>query len=141
MVLDFHYGGKFYDVTVHETNDNALQKEIEVVTARGKKMLRRSKQGSYVKKIIPSNFSHRSMFSTQHNMYTRDSGHVLWTYTGRNKMLPPSMCLPLMGEIASVNKASLGGCLHSSRTRARWVEGFHVFDVERDQLRQVALCP
>ena len=39
MVLDFHYGGKFYDVTVHETNDNALQKETEVVTARGKKML------------------------------------------------------------------------------------------------------
>ena len=37
MVLDFHYGGKFYDVTVRETNDNALQKEIEVVTARGKK--------------------------------------------------------------------------------------------------------
>ena len=43
-----------------------------------------------------------------------------------------------MGETASVNTASLGGCLHSSKTRARWAEEFHdelngrVFDVERD---------
>ena len=87
------------------------------------------------------------MFSTQHNMYTRDSGHVLWTYTGRNKMLPPSMCLPLMGEIAGVNMVSLGGYLQSLKKRARWVEGFHdklngyVFDLERDGLHQVVLCP
>ena len=73
------------------------------------------------------------------------SGQVLWTYTGR-KMLPLSTNLPVMGEIACVNTASLGGYFHSTQTRARWVEGFHdqlngyVFDLERDGLRQVALC-
>ena len=51
-----------------------------------------------------------------------------------------------MGEIAGVNAASLGGYLHSTKTRARWAEGFHelnghVFDLERDGLRQVVLCP
>ena len=52
-----------------------------------------------------------------------------------------------MGEIAGVNMASLGGYLYSSKTRARWTEGFHdeinghVFDLERDGLRQVVLCP
>ena len=50
-----------------------------------------------------------------------------------------------MGEIADVNTASLGGYLHSSKKRARWAEGFHdelnghVFDLERDGLRQVVL--
>ena len=50
-----------------------------------------------------------------------------------------------MGEIASVNTASLGG--YRSKKRARWTEGFHdelnghVFDLERDGLRQVVLCP
>ena len=74
------------------------------------------------------------------------SGLVLWTYTGR-KMLPPSTSLPVMGEIAGVNMALLGGYLHSSKTRAGWVEGFHdklnghVFDLEREGLRQVAPCP
>ena len=62
------------------------------------------------------------------------------------KMLPPSTSLPVMGEIADVNTASLGGCLHSTKTRTRWEEGFHklngyVFDLERDGLRQVVLCP
>ena len=52
-----------------------------------------------------------------------------------------------MGEIAGVNTASLDGYLHSSKTRARWAEGFHdelnghVFDLERDGLRQVVPCP
>ena len=52
-----------------------------------------------------------------------------------------------MGEIAGVNMASLGGCLHSSKARARWAEGFHdelnghVFDLKGDELRQVVLCP
>ena len=52
-----------------------------------------------------------------------------------------------MDEIADVNTASLGGYLQSSKTRARWAEGFHdelndyVFDLERDGLRQVVLCP
>ena len=52
-----------------------------------------------------------------------------------------------MGEIAGVNTASLGGYLHSTKTRARWAERFHdelnghVFDLERDGLRQVILCP
>ena len=51
------------------------------------------------------------------------------------------MSLPVMGEIAGVNTASLGGYLHSTKA-----EGFHdelngyVFDLERDGLRQVALC-
>ena len=72
-------------------------------------------------------------------------GPVLWTYTGRNT-LPPFMNLLAMGEIAGANTASLGGCLHSMKTRARWAEGFHelngyVFDLERDGLRQVVLCP
>ena len=52
-----------------------------------------------------------------------------------------------MGEIASVNTALLGGDLRSSKTRARWAVGFHnelsghVFDLERDGLRQVVSCP
>ena len=59
------------------------------------------------------------------------------------KMLLPSMSLPVMGEIAGVNMASLGEYLRSTKTRARWAEGFHnelnghVFDLERDVLRQV----
>ena len=63
------------------------------------------------------------------------------------KTLPPSTSLPVIDEIAGVNKASLGGYLHSTKTRARWVEGFHdelnghVFDLERDGLSQVVLCP
>ena len=56
------------------------------------------------------------------------------------------MSLPIMGEIAGVNLTSLGGCLHSLKTRARWSEGFHdelnghVFDLKRDGLCQVVLC-
>ena len=73
------------------------------------------------------------------------SGPVLWTYTGRKTLLPFTR-LPVMGEIAGVNMASVGGYLHNTKTRARWVEGFHelnghVFDLERDGLRQVVLCP
>ena len=66
---------------------------------------------------------------------------------GMNKTLSPSTSLPVMGEIAGVYKASLGGYFHSSKTRARWVEGFHnefngqVFDLERNGLRQVVPCP
>ena len=51
-----------------------------------------------------------------------------------------------MGEIAGVNTASQGGYLHSLKKRARWAEGFHdevnghVFDLERDGLRQVVPC-
>ena len=74
-------------------------------------------------------------------------GQVLWTCTGRNKMPPPSMSLPVMGEIAGVSRASLGGYLRSSKKSARRVEGFHnelhghVFNLERDGLHQVVLCP
>ena len=63
---------------------------------------------------------------------------------GKNKTLPPSTNLP---EIVGVNTASLGGCLHSSKTRARWAETFqnelngHVFDMHRDELHQVVLYP
>ena len=51
-----------------------------------------------------------------------------------------------MDEIAGVNTASLGEYLHSSKTRARWAEGFqderngHLFDLEREGLRQVVFC-
>ena len=82
---------------------------------------------------------------TMHNM--RSSGRVLWTCTGRNKTLPPSTSFPFMGEIAGVNTASLGEYLRSSKTRAKWAEGFHdelnghVFDLEREGLCQVVLCP
>ena len=69
-------------------------------------------------------------------------GIVLWTSAGR-KTLPPSTSLPVMVEIAGVNMASLAIYLHSTKTRARWAEGFrdqlngHVFDLERGRLRQV----
>ena len=65
----------------------------------------------------------------------------------RGMMLLPSISLPVMGEIAGVSTASLGGYLHGTKTRARWAEGFHdelnghVFDLEKDGLRQVVLCP
>ena len=51
------------------------------------------------------------------------SGQVLWTCTGR-KTLQPSTSLPVMGEIVGVSTTSLGGRLHSTKTRARWAEGF-----------------
>ena len=59
------------------------------------------------------------------------------TCAGRIKTLPPSASLPVMGEIAGVNTASLGGYLHSSKKRAGWAEGFHdelsghVFNLQR----------
>ena len=62
-------------------------------------------------------------------------------------MLPPSTSLPVMGEIAGVNMASLDACLQSTKTRARWAEGFndelngYVFDLDKDGLRQVVPCP
>ena len=74
------------------------------------------------------------------------SGQVRRTRTGR-KTLPPSTTLPVMGEIAGVNTASLGVYSHSTKTRARWAEGFHdklnghVLDLERGGLRQAVLCP
>ena len=63
------------------------------------------------------------------------------------KTLPPSTSLPVIGEIAGANTASLGGYLHSTKTWARWAERFndefngHVFDLARDGLRQFVLCP
>ena len=80
-------------------------------------------------------------------MVIMDSGQIIWTCTGRNKTLPPSTRLLVMDEIAGVNTASPDGYLHRSKTRARWAEGFHdelnghVFDLERDGLRQVVPCP
>ena len=61
-------------------------------------------------------------------------------------MLLPSMSLQVMGEIASVNMASLGGCLHS-KTTVKWAEGCHdeanshTFDLDRDGLGKVVPCP
>ena len=66
--------------------------------------------------------------------------------TGRNKMLLPSTNLPVLGEIADFNMASLGRYPLSSKKRARWAEGFHdelnghVFNLERGGLHQVLLC-
>ena len=74
-------------------------------------------------------------------------GKSFRTCTRRNKTFPPSTSLPVMGEIAGVNTASLDGYFHRSKTRARWAEGFHdepnghVFDMEMDGLRQVVPCP
>ena len=71
---------------------------------------------------------------------------LVWTYTGR-KTLSPSTSPPVMVEIAGVNTASLGGYLHGTKTRVRRAKGFHdelnghVFDLERDGLRQSVLCP
>ena len=82
------------------------------------------------------------LFCTEENLVGS-----LWTCTGRNKTLPPSMSLSVMGEIAGVNTASLGGYLHSSKTRVRWAERFYdelngnVFDLERDGLCRVVPCP
>ena len=51
-----------------------------------------------------------------------------------------------MDEIADGN-TSLGGYLHSSKTRVRWAERFYdelngnVFDLERDGLLRVVPCP
>ena len=67
--------------------------------------------------------------------------------TGRNKTFPISMSVPVMGELTDVNTPSLGGCLYSSKTKTRLAEGFHddldghMFDLERDGLHQVVLCP
>ena len=78
---------------------------------------------------------------------TVGSRQVLWACTGKNETFPPSTSLPVMGQISGANTASLGGHLHSEKKRARWVEGFHddlnghIFDLERDGLHQVVLCP
>ena len=102
--------------------------------------------------FVSSHVCAESRFVSSHNcdmflfLSSQSCEQVLWTYTGR-KMLPPSTSLPVMGEIAGVNTASLGGYLHISKTRAGWAEGFddelnsHLFDLERDGLRQVVPCP
>ena len=52
-----------------------------------------------------------------------------------------------MVEIAGVSRASLGVALHSTKTKARWAEWYHneldghVFNLDRDGLRQVVPCP
>ena len=54
----------------------------------------------------------------------------------------PPRVSQLWVKIAGVSTASLGGYLRSTKTRARWAEGFHdelnghVFDMKRDGLRQ-----
>ena len=59
---------------------------------------------------------------------------------------PPGISQLWVKELVST-LASLGGCLHSLKTRARWVEGLHdelhchVCDLEWDGLLQVVLCP
>ena len=79
--------------------------------------------------------------------YSLVSEQVLWTCMRRKKTLPPHKSLPLMGEIAGVNTASLGRCHHSLKTMARWAEGFHdelngqVFDLEWNGLCPDVPCP
>ena len=83
------------------------------------------------------------------NLYNSNVGReqVLWTCTGRNKTFPTSTSLPVLDDIAGDNTASLDEWFHSSETWARWAEGFHdeiigsVFDLERNGLHQVVLCP
>ena len=65
------------------------------------------------------------------------SGMVFWIFTRKNMTLPPSQS-PSYERKSGVNTAPLGGGLHSSKTRARWAEGFHdelyshKFDKEKD---------
>ena len=66
--------------------------------------------------------------------HQQGSGLVLWTYTGRKTLLP-STSLPVMGEIAGVNMTSLGGYLHSTKTRARRAEEFHELNGHMFDLR------
>ena len=76
----------------------------------------------------------------------RAVGRSFGTCTRNNKTLLLSNSLPVMGEIAGVNTASLDGCPNSSKTMVRWAERFYdelsgyVFDVEKDGLCQVVLC-
>ena len=73
----------------------------------------------------------------------RSFGPVL---EGIRRPRPPQVS-QLWVKIDGVNTASPGGYLHSPKTRARWAAGFHdelndhVFDLERDGLRQVVPCP
>ena len=96
-------------------------------------------------KVFPSHFP-VSKDVPSVSVHFVGSGQVLWTCTGRNKTLPPSASVPVMGEIAGINTASMGGYLHSSKSRARWAEEFHdeldgyVFDLDRGGLRQVESC-
>ena len=52
-----------------------------------------------------------------------------------------------MSKIVGVNTALLGGYFYSNKKRAKWAEGFHdelnghVFDLEKNGLRQVVHCP
>ena len=61
---------------------------------------------------------------------------------GVRRSLPP-LVSQLWVKYKSVSAASLGGYLLSLKTGTRWAEGFHdglnghVFDLERDELRQV----
>ena len=76
---------------------------------------------------------------------------VLGTSTGRNKSLRCSTSLPVASKIAGVNTCCItalpGKCVHSPKTGAKWAEGFqdelngHVFDLEKDGLRQFVPCP
>ena len=65
---------------------------------------------------------------------------------GRNKIFPHSTSLPVMGQIAGVSMASLGRYFHNLKIRASLAEVFHdefnghVFNLERDGLRQVVPC-
>ena len=62
----------------------------------------------------------------------RAAGLVLRTYTGR-KTLPPSTSLPVMVETAGVNTASLGGYLHSTKTKGQM--GGRVPRTQRQRVR------
>ena len=85
------------------------------------------------------------------SFFYRSSFSVRWQWAGPLDLYgkedaPALHESPSYGEVAGVNTASLSVYRHSTKTRARWAEGFHelnghVFDLERDGLRQVVLCP
>ena len=70
-----------------------------------------------------------------------------WETRGGRQCLIPFRTGPKDLPTAGVNTASLSECLHSSKTRTRWAERFHdefnghMFDLERDGIRQVVLRP
>ena len=73
-------------------------------------------------------FNHRGCWGTTDDFTTSfphwDSGQVLWTCTGRNKMpLPTPPVSPLTCENSSINTASLGGYLHGSKIRPNGRKG------------------
>ena len=86
-------------------------------------------------------FVDRAMLSAQFLMLGVESGQC-----GKEDA-PALHASPGYGRNSWCQHSTLGGYFPSTKTTARWAEGFHdglngfVFDLERDGLRQVVLCP